>query len=91
MTAIILSDIEGIETKRRIKMKRTYYIYKGYDRTNTLAIIAPNVGKERYVIEVKRLNKKHGHITVRNCLGGLISEVLDNGKINSFIKQEEIK
>lgn len=71
--------------------RRTFYIYKGYDQTKTIAIICPNVGKERAVAEMKRLNKKHGHITVRNCLGGLISEVLDNGKINSFIKQEEIK
>ena len=72
-------------------MKRTYYIYKGYDQTKTLAIIAPNVGKERYVAEVKHLNAKHGHITIRNCLGGLVSEITEDGNINSFIKQEEIK
>ena len=67
-------------------MRRTYYIYKGYDATKPLAIIAPNVGRQRYVDEVKALNKKHGHITIRNCLGGLISEITENGKINSFIK-----
>ena len=67
--------------------RRTYYIYKGYDQTNTLAIIAPNVGHDRFVEEVKRLNKEHGHVTVRNCLGGLISEITEDGSINSFIER----
>tara|TARA_B100000035_G_C20730210_1_gene435170 strand:- start:369 stop:572 length:204 start_codon:yes stop_codon:yes gene_type:complete len=67
-------------------MSRTYYIYKGYDRIKPLAIIAPNVNSKRYVDEIKALNEKHGHITIRNCLGGLISEITENGKINSFIK-----
>ena len=64
----------------------TYYIYKGYDQTKALAITAPNVDKERYVSEVKQLNQKHGHITIRNCLGGLISEITEDGNINSFVK-----
>jgi len=75
----------GVNTMNR----RTFYIYKGYDQTKTLAIIAPNVGKERYVAEVKRLNAKHGHITIRNCLGGLISEITEEGNINSFIKEDK--
>jgi len=67
-------------------MSKTYYIYKGYDRTKPLAIIAPNVNSKRYVDELKTLNAEHGHITIRDCLGGLISEITENGKINSFIK-----
>jgi len=67
-------------------MKRTFYIYKGYDQKNPLAIIAPNVASNRYVQEVKHLNAKHGHITIRNCLGGLVSEMTEGGKINSFLK-----
>ena len=66
--------------------RRTYYIYKGYDQTKTIAIICPNVGKENAVAEMKRLNKIHGHIAIRNCLGGLISEITEDGTINSFIK-----
>ena len=66
--------------------RRTFYIYKGYDQTKTIAIICPNVGKERAVAEMKRLNKINGHITIRNCLGGLISEITEDGIINSFIK-----
>jgi len=66
-------------------MRRTYYIYKGYDRENALAIIAPNVNKERHVAELKRLAKENGHITIRNCLGGLVSEIREDGKINSFV------
>jgi hypothetical protein len=66
-------------------MRRTYYIYKGFDRQNPLAIIAPNVNKERHAAEVKRLAKENGHITIRNCLGGLVSEVREDGKIISFI------
>ena len=66
--------------------RRTYYIYKGYDQTKTIAIICPNVGKENAVAEMKRLNKIHGHIAIRNCLGGLISEITEDGIINSFIK-----
>tara|TARA_B100000035_G_scaffold214191_1_gene183534 strand:+ start:1329 stop:1544 length:216 start_codon:yes stop_codon:yes gene_type:complete len=69
-------------------MNRTYYVYKGYDRVKPLAIIAPNVASNRYVQEVKHLNAKHGHITIRNCLGGLVSEMTEGGKINSFIKGE---
>jgi len=61
----------------------TYYIYKGFDRDEALAIIAPNVGKERMVSEVKRLHGLHGHITIRNCLGGLVSEMRD-GNIVSY-------
>lgn len=61
----------------------TYYIYKGFDRETAVAIIAPNVGKERMVFEVKRLHELHGHITIRNSLGGLISEMRD-GKILSY-------
>ena len=61
----------------------TYYIYKGFDRVTTLAIISPNVGKDRMVSEVKRLHDLHGHITIRNSLGGLISEMRD-GKILSY-------
>ena len=61
----------------------TYYIYKGFDRETAVAIIAPNVGKERMVSEVKRLHDLHGHITIRNSLGGLISEMRD-GKILSY-------
>ena len=53
-------------------MRRTYYIYKGFDMQNPIAIIAPNVNKERHVAEVKRLAKENGHITIRNCLGGLV-------------------
>jgi len=64
---------------------RTYYVHKGYDRKNALAIICPNVGKERAVAEMKRLNAKHGHITIRNCLGGLISEITEDGNINSLM------
>ena len=66
-------------------MRRTYYIYKAFDRDNAVAIIANNVSKERMVSEVKRLHALHGHITIRNCLGGLISEMRD-GKINSFME-----
>jgi len=68
-------------------MGRTYYIYKGYDRENAIAIIAPNVSiaKRRYVAELKRLAKENGHITIRNCLGGLVSEITEEGKINSFV------
>ena len=66
-------------------MRRTYYIYKGYDRENALAIIAPNVNRERHVAELKRLAKENGHITIRNCLGGLVSEITEEGKINSFV------
>ena len=61
----------------------TYYIYKGFDRANTLAIISPNVDKDLMVSEVKRLHDLHGHITIRNSLGGLISEMRD-GKILSY-------
>ena len=61
----------------------TYYIYKGFDRDEALAILAPNVGKERMVKEVKRLHELHGHITIRNCLGGLVSEMRD-GSIVSY-------
>lgn len=63
----------------------TYYVYKGFDRDNALAIIAPNVGKDRMVSEVKRLHEVHGHITIRNSLGGLVSEMRD-GKILPFGK-----
>ena len=63
----------------------TYYIYKGFDRDNALAIISPNVGKDRMVSEVKRLHALHGHITIRNSLGGLMSEMRD-GKITSYTK-----
>tara|TARA_R100000951_G_C2552470_1_gene152919 strand:- start:297 stop:500 length:204 start_codon:yes stop_codon:yes gene_type:complete len=66
-------------------MRRTYYIYKGYDRENALAIIAPNVNREQHVAELKRLAKENGHITIRNCLGGLVSEITEEGKINSFV------
>jgi hypothetical protein len=66
-------------------MRRTYYIYKGFDRQNPIAIIAPNVNKERHVAEIKRLAKENGHITIRNSLGGLMSEVREDGKIVSFI------
>jgi len=69
--------------------RRTYYIYKGYDQTKTLAIIAPNVASDRYLQEVKHLNAKHGHITIRNCLGGLVSEMTEGGKINSFLEGKE--
>ena len=65
--------------------RRTYYIYNGYDQTEAIAIIAPNVSKERYILEVKNLNAKYGHITIRNCLGGLVSEITEEGKINSFV------
>ena len=65
-------------------MRRTYYIYKGYDQSNAIAIIAPNVNREQHVAELKRLAKENGHITIRNCLGGLVSEITDDGKINSF-------
>ena len=66
---------------------KTYYVYKGFAPTDkpALAIIAPNVGKERMVSEVKRLHELHGHITIRNSLGGLVSEMRD-GKIISFGK-----
>ena len=63
----------------------TYYIFKGFDRDETLAIISPNVGRERMVSEVKRLHEMHGHITIRNSLGGLVSEMRD-GKIIPFGK-----
>ena len=65
----------------------TYYIYKGFGRTDkpALAIISPNVGKERMVSEVKRLHEIHGHITIRNSLGGLVSEMRE-GKIIPFGK-----
>ena len=66
-------------------MRRTYYIYKGYDRDNAIAIITPNVNRERHVAELKRLAKENGHITIRNSLGGLVSEITDDGKINSFV------
>jgi len=69
--------------------RRTYYIYKGYDQTKTLAIIAPNVASDRYLQEVRHLNAKHGHITIRNCLGGLVSEMTEGGKINSFLEGKE--
>ena len=73
-------------TSRKVNAM-TYYIYKGFDREDkpALAIIAPNVGKERMVNEVKRLHELHGHITIRNCLGGLLSEMRD-GKIISYTK-----
>ena len=63
----------------------TYYIYKGFAPTDkpALAIISPNVGKARMVEEVKRLHEQHGHITIRNCLGGLVSEMRE-GKIISY-------
>ena len=61
----------------------TYYIYKGFDRDEALAILAPNVGNERMVKEVKRLHELHGNITIRNCLGGLVSEMRD-GSIVSY-------
>ncbi len=66
---------------------KTYYVYKGFAPTDkpALAIIAPNVGKERMVKEVKRLHELHGHITIRNSLGGLVSEMRD-GKIIPFGK-----
>ena len=67
-------------------MRRTYYIYKGFDQHDAVAIIAPNVNKQRYVDEVKRLAKEHGHITIRNCLGGLVSEIREDGQIVSFVK-----
>lgn len=63
----------------------TYYIFKGFDRDETLSIISPNVGKERMVSEVKRLHEQHGHITIRNSLGGLVSEMRE-GKIIPFGK-----
>ena len=63
--------------------RRTFYVYKAFDRDNAVAIIASNVGQERMVSEVKRLHALHGHITIRNALGGLVSEVR-HGKINSF-------
>ena len=66
---------------------RTYYIYKSFDHNEPLAIIASNVSKERMVNEVKRLHEQHGHITIRNALGGLISEMCD-GKITSYIKKD---
>jgi len=68
-------------------MMKTYYVYKGFAPTDkpALAIIAPNVGKERMVKEVKRLHELHGHITIRNGLGGLVSEMRD-GKIIPFGK-----
>ena len=56
-------------------MRRTYYIYKGYDRDNAIAIITPNVNRERHVAELKRLAKERG----------LVSEITDDGKINSFV------
>ena len=65
----------------------TYYIYKGFDRDNALAIISPNVGKDRMVAEVKRLHALHGHITIRNSLGGLKSEMRD-GKITSYTNKK---
>ena len=65
---------------------QTYYIYKSFDRSEPLAIIAPNVGKERMVSEVKRLHDQHGHITIRNALGGLVSEMRD-GKITSYVTE----
>lgn len=61
----------------------TYYIFKGFDRDETLAIVSPNVGKARMVEEVKRLHEQHGHITIRNSLGGLVSEMRD-GRIISY-------
>ncbi|QSL99416.1 hypothetical protein CRP9_gp01 [Roseobacter phage CRP-9] len=66
---------------------KTYYVYKGFAPTDkpALAIIAPNVSKERMVNEVKRLHELHGHITIRNSLGGLVSE-MRNGKIIPFGK-----
>ena len=66
---------------------RTYYIYKSFDHKEPLAIIASNVSKERMVNEVKRLHENHGHITIRNALGGLVSEMRD-GKITSYIKKD---
>ena len=65
----------------------TFYVYKGFGRTDepAIAIISPNVGKERMVSEVKRLHEIHGHITIRNSLGGLVSEMRD-GKIIPFGK-----
>ncbi len=68
-------------------MMKTYYVYKGFAPTDksAIAIIAPNVSKERMVNEVKRLHELHGHITIRNSLGGLVSEMRD-GKIIPFGK-----
>lgn len=63
----------------------TYYIFKGFERDETLAIIASNVSKERMVKEVKRLHEQYGHVTIRNALGGLVSEMRD-GKIISYTK-----
>jgi hypothetical protein len=78
-------DWQAFNTERKSTMRRTYYIYKGFDRQNPIAIIAPNVNKERHVAEIKRLAKENGHITIRNSLGGLMSEVREDGKIVSFI------
>jgi hypothetical protein len=71
-------------TRKEKPMRRTYYIYKGYDRQKAIAIITPNVNKERHVAELKRLAKENGHITIRNCLGGLVSQITEDGKIHSF-------
>ena len=43
----------GVNTMNR----RTFYVYKGYDQTKTIAIICPNVGKERAVAENKTLKQ----------------------------------
>lgn len=66
---------------------RTYYIYKSFEHNEPLAIIASNVSKDRMVNEVKRLHEQHGHITIRNALGGLVSEMRD-GKITSYVNKE---
>lgn len=66
----------------------TFYVYKGFDHDEPLAILSPNVSKERMVKEVKRLHKKHGHITIRNSLGGLVSE-MRNGEIISYVAKKE--
>jgi hypothetical protein len=50
----------------------TYYLYRGYDRGQSLAIVKDMKQAKKWAIE---LSKQMGTITVRDALGGLRFEV----------------
>lgn len=50
----------------------TYYLYRGFDRKQSLAIVKDMKQAKKWAIE---LSKQMGTITVRDALGGLRFEV----------------
>jgi hypothetical protein len=65
-------------------MRRTYYIFEGYDRRQALAICKDLGQAKRWARE---LSKRLGTITVRDALGGLRLEINPDAPEQHQIKE----